>query len=79
MPYMESGPVSWAEFGRPLSATFNRKLKEYHQAVEKTWGGQTSLEQHAAWTVMWQQRQSTEQIRRYLARSKHTVSKPIFT
>jgi len=75
MPYMGSSPVTWAEFRKTATATFNRKLKEYHQAVEKTWGvDRPSLEQHAAWTVMWQRGKSAEQIRRYLARSKHTVS-----
>ena len=76
MPFQGLDPVTWSEFRKTATATFNRRLKEYHQAVEKTWGvDRPSLEQHAAWTVMWQRGKSAEQIRRYLARgSKPTVT-----
>jgi hypothetical protein len=76
IPALRSRALPWAEFRKTATATFNRRLKEYHQAVEKTWGvDRPSLEQHAAWTVMWQRGKSAEQIRRYLARgSKPTVT-----
>jgi hypothetical protein len=66
MQFLESGPVTWAEFKKTAVATFNRKLKEYHQAVETTWGVERpSLKRHAVWTVLWQKGKSAEQISQY--------------
>jgi hypothetical protein len=57
--------LEWAEFKKLSGALYRRELASYRAEVRNMWGeGQSSLSEHAVWTVLWQQGKSPEAIRR---------------
>jgi len=55
----------WAKFKKISDATYRSELANYRAEVRNMWAeGQTSLSEHALWSVLWQQGKSPEAIKR---------------
>jgi hypothetical protein len=57
--------LKWAEFKKISDGLYRRELASYRAKIRNMWGeGQSSLSEHAVWTVLWQQGKSPEAIQR---------------